>query len=239
MRIGKGLPWIASFAVHAVAAVIAASLLSVTPVAPQRPLRVDVQLVSRASAAARAPAVTGTAIPRGTATPAEAHSPAVAGAQPGGEGSTRSTVPPGPATGVLPYEGQGQAARTVSALPSTQDVLSDLAAAAPGSDTGSAVAPVQGERFSWEGPPRELIRSRKPQFPLILGAAGQEVEVVARITVAPSGVVTRVEITRSSGYIEVDDSVEAALRDDLYSRVNGRSDSVGTRKYRFRLEKMD
>ncbi len=43
----------------------------------------------------------------------------------------------------------------------------------------------------------------------------------------------------SSGYIEIDASVEAALRDYLFSRVDGRVDSTGTVKFRFRLEKQD
>ena len=77
------------------------------------------------------------------------------------------------------------------------------------------------------------------QAPSNLGASGQEVEGQARITVSPAGAVTRVEITRSSGYIELDASVEAALRDYLFSRVDGRKDSVGTVTFRFRLEKKD
>ena len=68
---------------------------------------------------------------------------------------------------------------------------------------------------------------------------GQEIEGEARITVAPSGAVIRVEITRSSGYIEIDASVEAALRDYLFSRVDGRENAIGTVRFRFRLEKQD
>jgi TonB family protein len=84
-----------------------------------------------------------------------------------------------------------------------------------------------------------LLRSPEPRFPRILSASGQEVEGEARITVAPSGAVVRVEITRSTGYIEVDASVEAALRDYLFSRVDGRGDALGTVRFRFRLEKID
>ena len=61
----------------------------------------------------------------------------------------------------------------------------------------------------------------------------------ARIKVAPSGAVVSVEITRSTGYIEVDASVLAALRDYLFSRVDSRVDALGTVKFRFRLEKTD
>jgi hypothetical protein len=48
-----------------------------------------------------------------------------------------------------------------------------------------------------------------------------------------------VEITRSSGYIEIDASVEAALRDYLFSRVDGRVETAGTVHFRFRLEKQN
>jgi TonB family protein len=103
----------------------------------------------------------------------------------------------------------------------------------------SASQPQPGERIGWDGSARKVIRARDPAFPAQLSAAGQEVECEARITVAASGVVTRVEITRSSGYIEIDASVEAALRDYLFSRANERKDTVGTIRFRFRLERQD
>ena len=84
-----------------------------------------------------------------------------------------------------------------------------------------------------------MLASSAPQFPRILGAGGVEVECEARITVSPAGAVTQVEITRSSGYTEVDASVEAALREYLFSRVDGGEDAVGTVRFRFRLEKQD
>ncbi len=99
--------------------------------------------------------------------------------------------------------------------------------------------PQQGARIGWEGTARKLIHKRDPAFPAQLSAAGQEVECEARITVAASGVVTRVEITRSSGYIEIDANVEAALRDYLFSRANERKDAVGTIRFSFRLERQD
>ncbi len=121
-----------------------------------------------------------------------------------------------------------------AADPSASDVLAETASVSPlasgtPSDTGTR----------WEGSPRKLIRRRVPEFPTVLSALGQEVEGEARITVAPSGIVTRVEITRSSGYIEVDASVAAALRDYLYFRVDGTDDSIGAVPFRFRLEKQD
>jgi TonB family protein len=96
-----------------------------------------------------------------------------------------------------------------------------------------------GESIGWEGSARTLIRTCDPAFPAQLSAAGQEVECEARITVAASGVVTRVEITRSSGYIEIDASVEAALHDCLFSRTHERKDTVGKIMFRFRLERQD
>jgi TonB family protein len=236
MRIRRAIPWVVSFAVHAALAVVAASVLTVTPVIPQRIIGVDVQLVSHPGGKTRAGSnpvqrAAGNAADRaGSArtvgTPGAPTTPTDAG---------RSAVPHGPATGVVPYVGQGQTSD--STLPSTRDVLSDLAATTQG--PSPSVETGGGGPFRWEGAPRTLIRRRDPQFPVILSAAGQEVEVEARITVAPSGVVKRVEITRSSGYIEIDASVEAALRDYLFSRVNGRTDTVGTRRFRFLVEKLD
>jgi len=118
--------------------------------------------------------------------------------------------------------------------PAAGDVLADAASISPqasGSPTGTLVG--------WEGAERKLILRRNPEFPTVLSALGQEIEGEARISVAPSGIVTRVEITRSSGYIEIDASIEAALRDYLFSRVDGRIETVGTVHFRFRLEKQD
>jgi TonB family protein len=106
-------------------------------------------------------------------------------------------------------------------------------------DESSVGQPQPGEGIGWEGSARKLLRKRDPAFPAQLSAAGQEVECEARITVASSGVVTRVEITTSSGYIEIDASVEAALHDYLFSRASERKDTVGTIRFRFRLERQD
>ena len=130
--------------------------------------------------------------------------------------------------------GSRQASADAVPAPTTSDVLADTAAVSPsatGSPTGTMVA--------FEGVQRKLIRKRDPEFPTVLSAIGQEVEGDLRIAIAPSGLVTRVEITRSSGYIEIDASVADALRDYLYARVDGRNDTVGTVHFRFRLEKQD
>ena len=67
---------------------------------------------------------------------------------------------------------------------------------------------------------------------------GREVEWEARIEVKASGMVACVEIAGSSGYIEIDASVEAAIRDCFFG-VNERKDTVGTTRFRFRLERQD
>jgi TonB family protein len=102
-----------------------------------------------------------------------------------------------------------------------------------------AVTEGTGEQIGWDDASRRLLRRRDPRFPSVLSTLGQEVECEARITVAPSGGVVRVEITRSSGYTEIDAGVEAALRDYLFSRADGSKETVGTVRFRFRLEKMD
>jgi TonB family protein len=110
----------------------------------------------------------------------------------------------------------------------------DSVSAADGSSTAGAAG-----QIGWEGSTRKLIRKRDPSFPAVLSASGQEVECEARINVTPAGSVSHVEISRSSGYIEIDASVEAALHDYLFSRVDGRKDAVGTVRFRFRLEMQD
>jgi len=120
-----------------------------------------------------------------------------------------------------------------TAQPSAEEVLSDLPAS-----TASNAQPE--EKFGWAGgSQRNLVSAREPHFPAILGASGVEVECTAQITVSPAGNVTRVEITKGSGYTEVDASVEAALREFLFSQVDGSRDAVGTVTFRFRLEKQD
>jgi TonB family protein len=155
--------------------------------------------------------------------------PSPAAVPPSGEALSRKAPQPSP---LLP---------TRVPTPSAGDVLQDVAAVAagPGGEPQGVANGFGGSSWGWQGQPRRLIRKRDPEFPAVLSAAGQEIEGEARITVAPSGTVTRVEITRSSGYIEIDASVEAALRDYLFSRVDGTADTVGTVQFRFRLEKQD
>ncbi len=165
--------------------------------------------------------------------------------QPGSPASTGLAMPLPPAlSGVLPDRPVATAdirprmqpvvGRTGTAglsEPSPDEVLEDLPAAALQQPEG---------QVGWEqGAARRILLRRDPQFPRVLGASGVEVECTARITVSPSGAVTHVEITRSSGYTEIDANVEAALREFLFSQVDGRKDAVGTITFRFRLEKQD
>jgi TonB family protein len=155
---------------------------------------------------------------------------------------------------------------SVLSLPAARDVLADVAVLSGSASrkvtVGGRPAPVEGAaagaqltggegtaavsvtgalgtRISWEGTARKLIRKRDPHFPDVLAATGQEVEGEARITVDPSGRVTRVEITRGTGYSEADAVIEAALRDYLFSRVDGTGEEAGRVPFRFRLEKRD
>jgi outer membrane biosynthesis protein TonB len=163
----------------------------------------------------------------------------------GAPGTGHGAIRTGTASSVGAFVPRKQSSETVASapvppeslpVPSAQDVLADVASA---SATAEATGAPSGTQLGWEGMPRRLIRKRTPEFPTVLSAMGQEIEGEARISVAPSGIVTRVEITRSSGYIEIDASMEAALRDYLFSRVDGRIETVGKVHFRYRLEKQD
>jgi hypothetical protein len=123
-------------------------------------------------------------------------------------------------------------------VPNATDVLSDVPSAGS-ANAAEGTGQSEGTQFGWEGPARKLLRKRNPVFPSFLSTEGQEVECQARITVMPSGRVRHVEIISGSGYIEIDAIVEAALRDYLFSRVDGRKDAVGTVRFHFRLERQD
>jgi TonB family protein len=122
-------------------------------------------------------------------------------------------------------------------------VLASLPAASVAPATGAArtdaAAPEPTVRIGWTGATRTTVRSVNPRFPAILSETGQEAEVVARITVTPLGAVVDVEITRRSGYTEIDAAVETALRQWIFSRSEGKQNALGTVSYRFPLEKRD
>ena len=124
--------------------------------------------------------------------------------------------------------------------PSNSEILETLpiVSSAVGAAANAAVAGPT-VRVEWSGTPRTLSREVRPRFPAILSTTGQEAEVVARITVSPLGAVIDVEITRGSGYIEIDAAVERALRQCLYTRIEGKQNQIGTVYYRFPLEKRD
>jgi TonB family protein len=138
--------------------------------------------------------------------------------------------PEGPWTdGESPPEEQAAAAESVT-LPEGQIGVE-------GSDDGGQGSAGGGMSISWAEGGRRVLKAPRLKFPRVLAAAGQEVDGEARITVTPSGVVSRVEITRRSGYTEVDASVEANLRGYLFSPLYGydKRTASGVVKYHFRL----
>ncbi len=230
-----------SLGAHAAAVIALAFVLAAPSPALQLP-SVDLSLVNGdgpgGRAAAWAPSrpsreAPGTALPLVPAAAAAPRSDAPAPATVAPEGSAADRA------------ARSQPLASSLPAPAASDVLADVAAVSSGTGSvpgaAASVGPggAEGTQWGWQGLPRRLIRKRDPEFPVMLRAMGQEIEGEARISVAPSGIVSRVEITRSSGYIEIDASVEAALRDYLFSRVDGRVDSVGTVQFRFRLEKQD
>jgi len=240
----KALPWLVSLGTHLAALAVIAVLLALSPQPAIGP-RVDISLVGgtgfgggnqSARAGTRAAAVS-----RGLALPSR---PSVKSNMPAAAPTAGASDDGTDESGTAPDSYSAQASRAVAASTSAPavaatDVLSDAASAgstatapavgSPGSQAGAEPGGspgffAGGTEWGWQGLPRKLVRRRNPEFPALLSALGQ---------------VTRVEITRSSGYIEIDASVEAALRDYLFSRVDGRVDSTGTVKFRFRLEKQD
>lgn len=232
----RGMPWIISAFLHLLVILIPARLWTLAgPRQEQRRIELVFDQPAPRSAAA------GYGLPARdlAALPADA-APAL----------PRSAAPALDSIGV-PFDGRPLEAPAADAalFPSPRDVLADLpgpsamegsaALAAPARDPALTALPASGARIGWEGAARKLIRRRDPQFPRILSATGQEVECVARITVSPSGTVTRVDMVKSSGYTEIDASIEGALRDYLFSKVEGKQNAVGTVNFRFRLEKRD
>jgi outer membrane biosynthesis protein TonB len=104
--------------------------------------------------------------------------------------------------------------------------------------TGSAGMSAQ---IGWESASRSVVQRGTMHFPQILSARGQETDCEARITVTPLGMVSKVEIIRSSGYTEIDASVETALRGYVFTRDYGlgKKNAIGIVKFRFRLERLD
>lgn len=225
-------PWIASIAVHAVLVLLV-------------PLRVDL-------GGAREPVAERRVVLEFDRTDVRPPSPAAALPQPA---IARSALPM-PADLALPassaplldpvaeaLRAADRPATVPGGVPSAREVLADLpaAAAVPARETArTAAAAAEPEvRIGWSGTARTVVRSVHPKFPAVLSEAGQEAEVVVRITVTPLGAVVDVEITRGSGYTQVDAAVETALRQWIFSRSDGKQNAVGTVTYRFPLEKRD
>ena len=108
------------------------------------------------------------------------------------------------------------------------------------SSAGSAEKGVSAE-IGWQSEARSLIRRQALAFPKVLSAAGQEADCHARITVSALGTVTKVEIVKSSGYTEIDASVQSALSGYVFSRNydSEKKEAIGMVRFRFRLEKLD
>ena len=146
-----------------------------------------------------------------------------------------------------------------AALPSPDRILRALAgisgaepaaaAGQRGTDGGAAVAGTAAAgtairepagympttALEWRAGGRTLLLQPRLGFPELLLEKGLEVDVEAAFIVAPSGQVTRIEITRSSGFASVDREVEQALRDALFAESS--QEDSGRIQFRFRLER--
>jgi TonB family protein len=118
--------------------------------------------------------------------------------------------------------------------------------AVPSADDGTVYSNAGGggevsSRIGWQGQTREVLTRTPLAFPHVLSYSGQEAECEARITVTPLGTVSKVEITKASGYTEIDASVVAALWGYLFSRDYGveKKSAVAVMRFRFRLETLD
>jgi TonB family protein len=95
----------------------------------------------------------------------------------------------------------------------------------------------QETALEWKGKQRQMLRRFELGFPELLAEKGLEVDVEAAFAVAPSGQVTRVEITRSSGFASVDRSVEQAMYNTLFEASSGEEEDQGRISLHFRLER--
>jgi len=224
----RALPWLAA---ATFLAVLMAMSTAVIPDRSEGPLPMQpIEVALDASSAATSEDDSGGGGPGSTLSQAlELPRPAGAAGVPLGKG----VVSPESRSHMQPVGAPREAVSDRISQPSAQEVLSDLPSLQPADAQPAGQLAWGGER------PRKLLSRRDPQFPVMLGVEGVEVECAARITVSAAGNVTHVEITKSSGYTEIDASVEAALREFLFSQVEGRKDAVATVTFRFRLEKQD
>ena len=134
----------------------------------------------------------------------------------------------------------------IAALPTAAQVLRGLGAADRSEPRASvqAAAPAPGTAgyaqataLEWKEGERTLLLPPRLRFPELLLEKGLEADVEADFVVAPSGLVSGVRITRSSGFASVDREVEQALRNALFAE-SSREDS-GRIQIRFRLERKE
>jgi TonB family protein len=134
---------------------------------------------------------------------------------------------PAQALGALGGKEREQAASPQQAAPREEPLIGDIAP-----QTAGYMPPAALE---WKTGGRSLLLQPRLRFPELLLEKGLEVDVEAAFIVAPSGQVTSVVITRSSGFASVDREVEQALRDALFAE-SSQQDS-GRIQFRFRLER--
>jgi TonB family protein len=120
-----------------------------------------------------------------------------------------------------------QAAPGEQAAPREEPPIGDIAP-----ETAGYMPPAALE---WRTGGRSLLLQPRLRFPELLLEKGLEVDVEAAFIVAPSGQVTSVVITRSSGFASVDREVEQALRDALFAESS--QEDSGRIQFRFRLER--
>jgi TonB family protein len=130
------------------------------------------------------------------------------------------------------------------AFPSAAETLKKALTAAGGEPmpsappaTAAAGGYAQETALEWEDRQRQMLRSPELRFPELLAEEGLEVDVEAAFAVAPNGQVTRVEITRSSGFASVDRAVVQALHNTLFDASPGDAEDQGRISFHFRLER--
>jgi len=122
--------------------------------------------------------------------------------------------------------------RPAVATPTAREILDALPPSSAATSPSVVVAASEAAaaepivRVEWSGKPRPWVRSPQLKYPAILSSSGLEADGVARLTVSPLGAVIDVEITRSSGYTEIDAAVERALRQALVARIEGKQNQT-------------
>jgi outer membrane biosynthesis protein TonB len=137
-------------------------------------------------------------------------------------------LPTAPSLDPVDDEVRAASARIVavtSGVPTTAEVLDTLppvttsTSAAVRADAAAAEPTL---RVEWSGKPRPWIRKPELRYPSILSSTGLEADGAARVTVSPLGAVIDVEITRSTGYTEIDHDVAMALGSSFVARIEGK-----------------